>query len=375
MLNILKEQKLIQSNKTLLQKLQKHLSIDHTQLNEEQILNEFCLSFFSSKFEDLFFIKQYRYIMEFGIYNCEMAMINFKKEQDINYCKSNIENINKELINSDQFVSVLTLEILQNGTKKLLKNLHSLLDIDNKSLSLNQLLEFISQSLFSKSFEEAQKTIFINNKFKTMESASLSFEYCNDSVLFSFKENILQLIFGEFHFFNNHFLLQNFFSEYNYNKIFNIIDVKEVCINNVLHTVLTSSENDTFYIVNNQFHREDDEPAICIKDVQLWLKNGVYHRENEKPSICLNIKKLINLNLLQKNKNKHKKRSRSSKNVFNSRKNKKVTNVSYEAFIWAKNGEFYTPSFLGQNTYFSKHIESVHPNIILNEKKLRQSLK
>lgn len=373
MLNILKEKKLIQSNKILLQKLQKHLSIDHTQLNEEQILNEFCLSFFSSAFDDLFFINQYRYIMKVGLYNCEMAMINLEKEHDINYCKSNIEDINKKLTDSDQFISVLTIEIIQNGTKKLLKKLHSLLDIDNKSLSLNQLLEFVSQSLFLKSFEEAQKTIFINNNFKTMESTSLSFQYCNDSVLFSFKENVLQLIFGEFPFFKNHFLLQNFFSEYNYNKIFNIIDVKEVYINNILHTVLNSSENDTFYIVNNQFHREDDEPAISIKDVQLWLKNGVYHRENEKPSICLNIKKLINLNLLQKN--KHKKRSRPSKNVFNSRKNKKATNVSYEAFIWANNGEFYTPSFLGQNTYFSKHIESVHPNIIFDEKKLRQSLK
>jgi hypothetical protein len=58
----------------------------------------------------------------------------------------------------------LTKEKLSKANKVLLKDLHSTLGIDRSVLSNNQLLQKISQALFSKSFEEVEKTIFSEKK-------------------------------------------------------------------------------------------------------------------------------------------------------------------------------------------------------------------
>ncbi len=96
---------------------------------------------------------------------------------------------------------------------------------------------------------------------------------------------------------------------------FKIASTKEVTINKVVHTVITSDQNDVFYIVDGKFHREGDRPAITcrrfdvmmtLKDggelgcqsqikkrynevkqiwCKIWVKNGQYHRTNDKPAL------------------------------------------------------------------------------------------
>ena len=96
---------------------------------------------------------------------------------------------------------------------------------------------------------------------------------------------------------------------------FNISSTKEVTINNVIHTVITSDNNDVFYIVDGKFHREDDRPAITCRRFDLdmtllngnslsdqseiseqyddlkkvwckiWMTNGQFNRTNDKPAL------------------------------------------------------------------------------------------
>jgi hypothetical protein len=96
---------------------------------------------------------------------------------------------------------------------------------------------------------------------------------------------------------------------------FNISSTKEVTINKIIHTVITSDQDDIFYIVDGKFHREGDRPAITcrrfdlmmtlknggqlgcqtlikenyneLKQVwcKIWMKNGQYHRLNDKPAL------------------------------------------------------------------------------------------
>lgn len=107
--------------------------------------------------------------------------------------------------------------------------------------------------------------------------------------------------------------------------------MKKVNINNILHTVLISNENDTFYIVYNKFHREDNEPAIfMLGSCKIWMKNGLYHRENNKPAIDFD-----------------------------------------GLFIWAKNGIKYTLSFLSEE-YYSLNSKD---NVVLDLNNLQQALK
>jgi len=76
---------------------------------------------------------------------------------------------------------------------------------------------------------------------------------------------------------------------------FNIVSIKDVTINSIVHTIYTSDAGDEFSIVNNEFHREDDLPAVkCIRlDLlkeeyvvcHMWFKHGSYHRDNDKPAV------------------------------------------------------------------------------------------
>ena len=320
---VLKEQKLLAANHILLSKIQNHLNINDSQLTEKQLLNEFCLCFFSIKFNNLFFVNQSHESWKKTIKSYENELKDIEnsnhtpeeKEQLLEGWTEFLNGAKESFNNSDAMVSILTTKIIQNGNKKLLKRIHLLLDIDKKSLSLNQLLQYISQSFFSKPFEEAKNTIFVNeNSYKTIKSSSLDSNNCKDSVRFLFEGGILQVIKGKS----------------NFNYIFKIIDVKTVNINNVSHTVLTSNENNVFYIVNNKFHREDDKPAIFMEGDKIWMKNGLYHRSNDKPSI-----------------------------------------YSQGIFIWAKNGIKYTPYFLGKEHYSLDCVD----NIVLDEYKLQKALK
>jgi hypothetical protein len=97
--------------------------------------------------------------------------------------------------------------------------------------------------------------------------------------------------------------------------IFKISSTKEVTINKIVHTVITSDKNDVFYIVDGKFHREGKRPAIVCRRFDLnmtlqngselfdqseikkrykevkrfwckmWVKNGQYHRTNDKPAL------------------------------------------------------------------------------------------
>ena len=320
---VLKEQKLLAANQILLGKIQNHLNINDSQLTEKQLLNEFCLCFFSIKFNNLFFINQSHETWKKSIKYYENELKNIKnshhipekKEQRLKSWTRFLNGAKESFNNSNAMVSILTTKIIQNGNKKLLKRIHLLLDIDKKSLSLNQLLQYISQSFFSKPFEEAKNTIFVNeNSYKTIKSSSLYSENCNDSIRFLFEGGILHIVKGG----------------KNTYDIFNIVNVKNVNINNVVHTVLTSNKNDTFYIVDNKFHREDNEPAIFMQDCKIWMKNGLYHRENDKPAID-----------------------------------------SDGLFVWVKNGMKYTPSFLSKE-YYSLNSSD---NTVLNKDKLQEALK
>lgn len=76
---------------------------------------------------------------------------------------------------------------------------------------------------------------------------------------------------------------------------FKIVSKSSEFINGVEHTKLVSNNNDLFFVVKGQFHREDDQPAvICSLFVlssynkklkkskcSMWLKNGFFHR-NQK---------------------------------------------------------------------------------------------
>lgn len=117
-------------------------------------------------------------------------------------------------------------------------------------------------------------------------SSSLNFPKCPDDIRFSFDGKTLDIVTRK--------------SNEEKHQILIVSQTEEV-INNVTHTVLTSSEGETFYIVNNQFHREDDRPAITMKRwiinfehsepdtldtwSKIWMKNGLYHREGDKPAL------------------------------------------------------------------------------------------
>jgi hypothetical protein len=96
---------------------------------------------------------------------------------------------------------------------------------------------------------------------------------------------------------------------------FNIVKTEEVIIKDVTHTLLTSDMNDTFYLVEGEFHNEGDEPAIncrrydlnmtfkdnkgsCMQEdiiknldnlqlfwCKMWLKNNRLTRDNDKPAL------------------------------------------------------------------------------------------
>ncbi len=75
---------------------------------------------------------------------------------------------------------------------------------------------------------------------------------------------------------------------------FKIVSQSSELINGVLHTKLLSHNNDIFFILNNKFHREDDQPAvICTLNIfssqnktlkksicKMWFKNGFFHRNH-----------------------------------------------------------------------------------------------
>lgn len=117
-------------------------------------------------------------------------------------------------------------------------------------------------------------------------SSSLSFLNCADDIRFVFDNNILNIVTRK----TDQEKLQ-----------FNIIDVSEETIEGVVHIVLISNQGDTFYIVDNQFHREDDKPAVTMRRfaldeeqfldntarvwAKIWMKKGLYHRSGDKPAL------------------------------------------------------------------------------------------
>lgn len=117
-------------------------------------------------------------------------------------------------------------------------------------------------------------------------SSSLSFPECADDIRFEFDGKYLNLVTRK--------------SNEEKHQIIIVSQTEEV-INNVVHTVLTSDFGETFYIVDNQFHREDDRPAITMRRwivnfdhselntldtwCKIWMKNGLYHREGDKPAL------------------------------------------------------------------------------------------
>lgn len=120
----------------------------------------------------------------------------------------------------------------------------------------------------------------------SLSSSSLSYCFCSDSVRFNFENNILDIVTRQT----------------DTEKLkFNIKSVHYETINDVSHTVLISCNGDTFYIVDNKFHREDDKPAITMlrfttladetndngdkSMAKIWMKNGLYHREGDKPAL------------------------------------------------------------------------------------------
>lgn len=117
-------------------------------------------------------------------------------------------------------------------------------------------------------------------------SSSLNFPKCPDDIRFSFDGKTLDIVTRKCNE-EKHQIM--------------IVSQTEEVINNVTHTVLTSSEGETFYIVDNQFHREDDRPAITMRRwiidydhsepdtlntwSKIWMKNGLYHRLDDKPAL------------------------------------------------------------------------------------------
>lgn len=81
----------------------------------------------------------------------------------------------------------LSEEKLKKTSKILLKDLHATLGIDKSVLSNNQLLQKISQALFSKPFEEVQKVIFAKETHIVVDTIPVSrifiFHYGGDAVL------------------------------------------------------------------------------------------------------------------------------------------------------------------------------------------------
>ena len=75
-----------------------------------------------------------------------------------------------------------------------------------------------------------------------------------DSIRFTYSKNVLNIITRQ---------------SDDEKHSFNIVKEEEVIINNVTHTVLTSDKNDIFHIVNDKFHREDDNPAIVCRRFDL----------------------------------------------------------------------------------------------------------
>ena len=121
------------------------------------------------------------------------------------------------------------------------------------------------------------------NKFA---STSLSFPACPDDVRFSLNDDILTIVTRKTN---------------EENHKFSIVSQTEETINEVVHTVLKSDQGDTFYIVDNQFHCEDDRPAINMRRwvvdfdhskpetlnawAKIWMKKGLYHRAGDKPAL------------------------------------------------------------------------------------------
>ncbi len=76
---------------------------------------------------------------------------------------------------------------------------------------------------------------------------------------------------------------------------FKIVSQSSEFINGIDHTKLVSNNNDIFFVVNGQFHREDNQPAvICTLNVlssqnktlkksicKMWFKNGFLHRNQD----------------------------------------------------------------------------------------------
>ena len=127
----------------------------------------------------------------------------------------------------------------------------------------------------------------MNNSLIVLPSSpSLSFPECPDDVRFEFDGKYLNIVTRK--------------SNEEKHQIIIVSQTEEV-INNVVHTVLTSDFGETFYIVDNQFHREDDRPAITMRRwivdfdksklhtldtwCKIWMKNGLYHRAGDKPAL------------------------------------------------------------------------------------------
>jgi hypothetical protein len=297
---ILKQQKLEASNKKLLNIL--NCKYPKIQILENTLLNLISQALLSVNFNDLENIKYENLKIEQHNEFWNKIYIKAKEDLDNNTNNTNttvneisdfesfFSEFNKNCdINNDVFIYLFTSQKLKSFSKKLLKSLHLLLNINQKTLSNNQLLQYICQSFFFKPYEEVQKTIFsTDNIFPKLQSKSLYYKYCEDSVRFVLEGNILKTVTNKFNT-ETHF--------------YTIVSCDEVYINNVKHFLLKSSENFYFYIVNNKFHREDDKPALFIlkeglklddkSKTKIWIKNGLFHRDNNKPSIISELNEFI----------------------------------------------------------------------------------
>jgi hypothetical protein len=94
----------------------------------------------------------------------------------------------------------LTEKKLKKFNKILLKDLHESLSIDKTILSNNDLLQKISQALFSKSFEEIQKTIFTDNEIELnseIDTTILNHSSAQKVIVLSYGAEKLLMINGE----------------------------------------------------------------------------------------------------------------------------------------------------------------------------------
>lgn len=119
-----------------------------------------------------------------------------------------------------------------------------------------------------------------------LASSSLYFSQCADDIRFSFDGTILKIVTRK---------------DNEEKHTFVITSQTEEVINNVTHIILKSKEGCEFSIVNNQFHREDNKPAINMTRwilnfdksnpttlntwCKIWMKNGLYHRDGDKPAL------------------------------------------------------------------------------------------